>query len=440
MNYLNEALENKWGPILDFDGVGAIKDKYKRAVTAVLLENTQEAIVSESNILTEAAPTNSTGASIANYDPVLISLVRRALPNLISYDVCGVQPMNGPVGLIFALRSRYKTQSGTEALFNEANTAFGSTNAAGANGNISGSTSNTNPVLDLLDSSTYGVGLGMTTAQGEGLGNDSGNAFAEMAFSIEKVSVTAQTTALKVQYSLENAQDIKAIHGLDLESELINILSTEATAELNRRVIRSIYRSASLGSQYGVASAGTFNLDTDSDGRWSVEKWKGMIYRIEREASAIAKATRRGRGNIVICSADVASALAMAEVLDYTPALSAELNVDDTGNTFVGVLHGRIKVFIDPYFGGSGNGDELLVVGYKGASPLDAGLFYAPYVPFQFVRAVDPLSFQPALGLKTRAGLVANPFATTAGDGVVGDRNNAAQANVYYRIQRIRGL
>lgn len=438
--FLTEQLENKWGGVLDFDGLKPIKDPFKRAVTAILLENTQTALAEERQQLNELAPTNSTGASIAGYDPILISLVRRALPNLIAYDVCGVQPMVGPTGLIFAMRSRYVNQTGTEALFNEANTGFSSTNAAGANGNISGSLTNTNPVLNLSDSSTYGVGAGMTTAQGEGLGNDSGNAFAEMAFSIEKVTVTAITRALKAEYSLENAQDLKVIQGLDLETELSNILSTEILAEINRQVVRSIYRSASAGAQYGVTTAGTFDLDTDSNGRWSVEKFKGLIFQIEREANAIAKATRRGKGNVLIVSSDVASALAMAEILDYTPALQADLNVDDTGNTFVGMLHGRIKVYIDPYFGGSSNGDELVTVGYKGVSPFDAGLFYCPYVPLQMVRAIGQDTFQPKIGFKTRYGMVANPFATNAADGVVGDRNNAAQANKYYRIFRVRNL
>ena len=438
--YLTEQLESKWGEVLDFDGLKPIKDPFRRAVTAILLENTASAIAEEKQQLNEFAPTNSTGASIAGYDPVLISLVRRALPNLIAYDVCGVQPMTAPTGLIFALRSRYTNQTGTEALFNEANTGFSSTNAAGANGNVSGSLSNTNPVYALGTSAAYGVGAGMTTAQGEALGDTSANAFAEMALSIDKVTVTARTRALKAEYSLENAQDIKAIHGLDLETELSNILSTEILAEINREVIRTIYRTATAGAQYGVTTAGTFDLDTDSNGRWSVEKFKGLIFQIEREANAIARATRRGKGNVLIVSSDVASALAMAEILDYTPALSADLNVDDTGNTFVGMLHGRIKVYIDPYFGGSSNGDELVTVGYKGQSPFDAGLFYCPYVPLQMVRAINQDSFQPKIGFKTRYGMVANPFATLAGDGVVGDRNNANQANIYYRIFRVRNL
>lgn len=437
--YLTEQLEDKWSPILDFDGLAKIKDPYRRAVTAVILENQEKAMAEESRQLNEVAA-NATGSGIQNYDPILISLVRRALPNLIAYDICGVQPMTGPVGLIFAMRSRYSSQTGTEALFNEANTGFSSTNASGANGNISGSLTNTNPVFALGTSSTYGVGSGMTTAQAEGLGNDSGNAFAEMAFSIEKVSVTARSRALKAEYTMETAQDLKTIHGIDAETELSNILSTEILADINREVVRSIYRSATAGAQYGVTTAGTFDLDTDSNGRWSVEKFKGLVFQIERESNAIARATRRGKGNVIIVSSDVASALAMAGVLDYTPALQVNLNVDDTGNTFAGTMHGRTKVYIDPYFGGSSIGDELVTVGYKGASPFDAGLFYCPYVPLQMVRATGQSDFQPRIGFKTRYGLVANPFATTAGDGVVGDRNNAAQANIYYRIFRVRNL
>ena len=306
-----------------------------------------------------------------------------------------------------------------------------------------GDTANTNPVADLLGANTaFGVGKGMATAQAEALGDAAGNAFAEMAFNIDKVTVTARSRALKAEYTTELAQDLKAIHGLDAETELANILSTEILAEINREVIRTIYRSATIGAQYGVTTAGTFDLDTDSNGRWSVEKFKGLIFHIEREANAIAKATRRGKGNVLIVSSDVASAMAMAGVLSYTPQLSADLTVDDTGNTFVGMLHGRIKVYIDPYFGGSANGDELVTVGYRGQSPFDAGLFYCPYVPLQMVRAIGQDTFQPKIGFKTRYGMVSNPFATAAGDGVVGDRdtNGGANTNIYYRIFRVRNL
>jgi len=440
--YLTEHLESKWAPVLDHDGLNPIKDQYRRAVTAMVLENQEKAMAEESRQLNETAPTNNYGGgNIGSYDPILISLVRRALPNLLAYDICGVQPMTGPTGLIFAMRSRYASQTGTEALFNEANTAFTGTNAAGANGNVRGSFANTNPVYDTSAAAVYGVGAGMTTAQSEALGDVSTNMFAEMAFSIDKVTVTAKSRALKAEYTMELAQDLKAVHGLDAETELANILSTEILAEINREVVRSIYRSATVGAQYGVTTAGTFDLDTDSNGRWSVEKFKGLVFQIERDANAIARATRRGKGNIIIVSSDVASALAMAGVLDYTPALQVNLNVDDTGNTFAGTLHGRIKVYIDPYFGGSANGDELCTVGYKGTSPYDAGLFYCPYVPLQMVRAIGQDSFQPKIGFKTRYGMVANPFATVAGDGQVADRTtNANNANIYYRIFRIRNL
>ena len=444
--YLTENLEKKWSPVLDHDGLNKIKDPYRRAVTAVILENQEKAMAEESRTLNEAAPTNSggglgAGTNIGSYDPILISLVRRALPNLIAYDVCGVQPMTGPTGLIFAMRSKYKQMNGNEALFYEANTAFSSQNSAGGIvGAASGNPANTNPVFDLSDSDVYGTGKGMSTAQAEALGDAAGNHFAEMAFAIDKVTVTARSRALKAEYTTELAQDLKAIHGLDAETELANILSTEILAEINREVIRTIYRTATVGAQYGVTTAGTFDLDTDSNGRWSVEKFKGLIFHIERECNALAKATRRGKGNILIVSSDVASAMSMAGVLDYAPAMSTELNVDDTGNTFAGVLHGRVKVYIDPYFGGSANGDELVTVGYRGQSPFDAGLFYCPYVPLQMVRAIGQDTFQPKIGFKTRYGMVANPFATTAGDGVVGDRNTSGQANIYYRIFRVRNL
>lgn len=439
--YLTEQLQKKWSPVLDHSGLTPIKDPYRRAVTAIVLENQEQANATEGKVLAEAI-TNATGSSIDNYDPIMISLIRRALPNLIAYDIAAVQPMTGPTGLIFAMKSRYINQTGTEALFNEANTFFSGANAAGANGSSSGSSTNTNPVFAMTDATTYGVATGMSTANAEGLGNDSGNAFAEMAFSIDKITVTAVSRALKAEYTMELAQDLKAIHGLDAETELANILSTEILAEINREVIRTIYRSASPGAQYGVTTAATFDLDTDSNGRWSVEKFKGLVFQIEREANAIAKATRRGKGNILIVSSDVASALAMAGVLDYAPALQSSVNltVDDTGNTFAGTMNGRTKVYIDPYFGGSSNGDELVVVGYKGTSPYDAGLFYCPYVPLQMVRAIGQDTFQPKIGFKTRYGMVANPYATTNFDGVVGNRDTAGNRNIYYRMFRVRNL
>jgi len=439
--YLTEELQKKWADVLDHKDLAPIKDPYKRAVTAMVLENQHVETQKARGILNEAAPANATGSSIDNYDPILISLVRRALPNLIAYDICGVQPMTGPTGLIFAMKSRYESQTGTEALFNEANTTFTSSNKQGNTTGVIIQTGD-NPVLNTGNSNaSYTWANGMSTSSAEALGDALNNTFAEMAFSIDKVTVTARSRALKAEYTLELAQDLKAIHGLDAETELANILSTEILSEINREVVRTIFTSAKVGAQYGVTTAGTFDLDTDSNGRWSVEKFKGLIFQVEREANAIAKATRRGKGNVLIVSADVASAFAMAGVLSYTPQLNADLNVDDTGNTYAGLLHNRIKVYIDPYFGGSSNGDELVTVGYKGTSPYDAGLFYCPYVPLQMVRAVGQDSFQPRIGFKTRYGMVANPFATTAGDGVVADRNvNANAANIYYRIFRVKNL
>ena len=435
--YLTEQLEQKWSPVLDHEGAGKIKDSYRRAVTAIILENQEKAMAEEGRMLNESAPTNATSATyVQNYDPILISLVRRSLPKLIAYDVCGVQPMTGPTGLIFAMRSKYDNQNGTEAFFNEANTRFTSSNKA-AN-TVGGSLqTGTDPVSNVLDSTLYTAANGMTTAAAEALGDSGANLFAEMAFSIEKVTVTARSRALKAEYTMELAQDLKAVHGLDAETELANILSTEILAEINREVIRTIYEQAVVGAAYGTTTAGTFDLDTDSNGRWSVEKFKGLIFQIERECNAIAKATRRGKGNTLIVSSDVASALAMAGVLDYTPALSASLEVDDTGNTFAGVMHGRVKVYIDPYFGGSASGNELVLVGYKGTSPYDAGLFYCPYVPLQMVRAIGQDTFQPKIGFKTRYGMVANPFArgTDVGLGVLTPRTNN-----YYRIFRVRNL
>jgi hypothetical protein len=447
--YLTEELQKKWAPVLEHPELEAIKDPYKRAVTALVLENQQQAMQQDAQALNEtaytSAPTNIAGG-VSNYDPILISLVRRALPNLIAYDVCGVQPMTGPTGLIFAMRARYNNQSGStananEAFFNEANTQFSgansSTNLYGFVGNLSNSDTNANTVQSFT-ANNLTTGIGITTANAEQLGVDAAvNPFNQMAFTIEKVTVTAQSRALKAEYSLELAQDLKAIHGLDAETELSNILSTEILAEINREVIRTIYATAVVGAQYGTTTAGTFDLDTDSNGRWSVERFKGLIFQIERDANVIAKQTRRGKGNVMIVSSDVASAMAMAGVLSYTPALSADLQVDDTGNTFAGMLHGRIKVYIDPYFGGYTANQELVTVGYKGSSPYDAGIFYCPYVPLQMVRAVDQYTFQPKIGFKTRYGMVANPFATglTTGNGALN-----ARSNVYYRIFRVQNL
>jgi hypothetical protein len=471
-----EQLQEKWAPILDHEGSDKIQDSHRRMVTAVLLENQENALREEREFLSES-PTNNTGTTsthagfsagstgaMQGFDPVLISLIRRAMPNLVAYDLAGVQPMNGPTGLIFAMRSRYSANDGTEALFNEADTAFSAVGAgssaadvgSGYTGNEGGetdgnvgfgtntSTSGGTPLDDpgLLNPQSdakqkaYKVGRGMDTDDAESLGG-TGNQFNEMAFSIEKVTVTAKSRALKAEYSLELAQDLKAIHGLNAEAELANILSTEILAEINREVIRSIYKVAEQGAPTGtVTTAGEFDLDVDSNGRWSVEKFKGLIFQIERDANAIAQRTRRGKGNMILCSADVASALTMAGVLDYTPALNANLNVDDTGNTFAGVLQGKYRVYIDPYSGNQG-AQQYYVVGYKGSSPYDAGLFYCPYVPLQMVRAVGENSFQPKIGFKTRYGLVANPFAegTTKGLGRL-----AINTNRYYRRVKVKNL
>jgi hypothetical protein len=471
--FQTEQLQEKWAPILDYQGMDPIKDSHRRAVTAILLENQEREMREERAFLYET-PTNSTNSSgatagfsanatspTAGFDPVLISLIRRSMPNLVAYDLAGVQPMNGPTGLIFAMRSRYTNQTGTEAFFNEPDTAFsgqgasrgvdglGSGYVSGSDGSSVGfgttaAQSGSNPGLLSPDSSAqqqaYTVGRGMDTEDAESLG-EPGNAFNEMAFSIEKVTVTAKSRALKAEYSLELAQDLKAIHGLNAEAELANILSTEILAEINREVIRTIYKAAKSGAQTNVATAGKFDLDVDSNGRWSVEKFKGLIFQIERDANAIAVETRRGKGNMILCSADVASALTMAGVLDYTPALNANLNVDDTGNTFAGVLQGKYRVYIDPYSGGSNvgaNGGQYYVVGYKGSSPYDAGLFYCPYVPLQMVRAVGENTFQPKIGFKTRYGLVSNPFAEGTTDTALG--RITANSNRYYRRVQVLNL
>ena len=477
--FQSEHLVEKWKPLLDHDG--GITDPHRKAVTAVLLEN-QEKFLREEQAFSQGhslmeTPTNAgnapaaqggfgggtgdntavAGGPVAGFDPVLISLIRRSMPNLVAYDLAGVQPMSGPTGLIFAMRSRYTSQSGTEAFYNEANTAFsgqpaaldytgGDTDAATGMGTTN--QRGTNPAalqpISGLNNKNYAVGQGMRTDQAEKLGKDDDNAFNQMAFSIEKVTVTAKSRALKAEYSLELAQDLKAIHGLNAEAELANILSTEILAEINREVIRTIYKVAEQGAVQNTATAGTFDLDIDSNGRWSVEKFKGLLFQIERDANAIAQRTRRGKGNIILCSADVASALTMAGVLDYTPALNANLQVDDTGNTFAGVLQGKYRVYIDPY---SANltganaaptgGNQYYVCGYKGSSPYDAGIFYCPYVPLQMVRAVGENSFQPKIGFKTRYGLVANPFAEGTTQGLGG---LLANQNRYYRRVAVKNL
>lgn len=468
MNYAQphdvEALLRKWGPVLEHSDLDPIKDAHRKNVTAILLENqerdSRQAAIgsggySMPGFLGEAAPTNAMGASSSTagdgavdiFDPVLISLVRRSMPNLIAYDVCGVQPMSGPTGLIFAMRSRYTNQSGTEALFNEADATF-SRSAAGntasqlvvANSSTGRTQTGSDPTTRTSGATTgsYTTSTGVSTAQMEARGDGTSNAFQEMALSIEKVAVTAVSRALKAEYTMELAQDLRAVHGLEAETELANMLSSELLTEINREVIRTINFSASAGAQENVTSAGTFNLDTDSNGRWMAEKFKGLIFQIEREANALAKATRRGKGNIMICGSDIASALAMVGVLDYTPALSANLNVDDTGNTFAGVLNGKIKVYVDPYFS-SASGNQYFTMGYKGSSAMDAGLFYCPYVPLQMVRAIGENTFQPKIGFKTRYGIIANPFATTNGTGAIGGVGTNNE-NVYYRLVGVSNL
>ena len=445
--YLSESLQKKWEGVLDHPDLPSITDKYRKAVTAVILENQAQEMVKAGAILNETGPTNSmtntvasggfggsASSPVAGFDPILISLVRRSLPNLIAYDICGVQPMTGPTGLIFAMRSRYATQGGTEAFYDEANSGFSGAASQAALSLQSNTSTSGNVFANTVFSNLPGT---MTTGRGEALG-DGSNTFQEMAFSIEKVTVTARTRALKAEYSMELAQDLKAVHGLDAETELANILSSEILAEINREVIRTIYATAKVGAQVGTTTTGTFDLDTDSNGRWMVEKVKGLAFQIEREANTIAKTTRRGKGNVMICSSDVASALAMAGILDYNSALQANVNltVDDTGNTFAGTLFGRIKVYIDPYFPTSST-SEFAVIGYKGSNAYDAGLFYCPYVPLQMVRAVDTGTFQPKIGFKTRYGLVANPFAegTSVGAGAIN-----VNSNNYYRAFKIANL
>ena len=448
-----EALQEKWNPILEHNELDPIKDTYRKAVTSILLENQEQFNAQERGVLTEAAPTNSLGGTgysgsstatgpVAGFDPVLISLIRRSMPKLIAYDICGVQPMTGPTGLIFAMRSTKGTNrdinnSAVETFFNEVDTEHSSENSA--NGLASNTQTGSNPGLLADAAGNYTIGgQGMTTAQSEALGDAANNHFNEMGFSIEKVTVTAKSRALKAEYSLELAQDLKAVHGLDAESELANILSTEVLAEINREVVRTVYKIARPGAQNNTATAGTFDLDVDSNGRWSVEKFKGLLFQIERDMNAIGHETRRGKGNILICSADVASALSMAGVLDYTPALSGNSNLlpDDNSSTLAGTLNGRIKVYVDPYSANVSDA-HFYVAGYKGSSAYDAGLFYCPYVPLQMVRAVGQDTFQPKIGFKTRYGMVANPFAEglTQGQGAL-----TANANRYYRRVKVANL
>jgi hypothetical protein len=465
--FQTEHLQEKWAPLLNFDGLDPIKDSHRRNVTAILLENQEqhlrEASAFDNGLLLET-PTNAgnaagasggfsgsaaPGGPVAGFDPILISLIRRAMPNLVAYDLAGVQPLSGPTGLIFAMRSRYGSQGGPETFFDEVDTAFSGQNdglslTAGFSSATSGmgttDQAGTNPGLlnptGSASQTAYNVGQGMVTGDAENLGNGDDNQFNEMAFSIEKVLVEAKSRALRAEYTLELAQDLKAIHGLSAEAELANILSTEILAEINREVIRTIYKVAEQGAAVNTATPGVFDLDIDSNGRWSVEKFKGLLFQIERDANAIAQRTRRGKGNVIMCSADVASALTMAGVLDYTPALNANLNVDDTGNTFAGVLMGKYRVYIDPY-SANVSANQYYVVGYKGSSPYDAGVFYCPYIPLQMVRAVDPKMYTPSIGFKTRYGMVANPFAEGPDKGLGALKINS---NRYYRRVQIKNL
>ena len=439
MNSYDNLIE-KWSPVLNESSAGEIKDHHRKAVTAAILENQERALAEERNMqqgfLTEAAPAGANTSSIGTWDPILISLVRRAMPNLMAYDVCGVQPMSGPTGLIFAMKARYQggSTSNREALFNEAETRF--------SGDSSGTHDSDNPSgfnddSDGIDSEgarlTALAAGGMPTEDAEALGSSGGSSFNEMGFTIEKASVTAKSRALKAEYSLELAQDLKAIHGLDAETELANILSTEILAEINREVIRTINSQAKTGAQQAnVTSNGIFDLSTDADGRWSAEKFKGLVVQLDREANQIAKDTRRGKGNIVICSSDVATALAASGMLDYAPALSTNLQVDDTGNTFAGVLNGRIRVYIDPYAG-----TDYITVGYKGTNPYDSGVFYCPYVPLQMVKAVAEDTFQPKIGFKTRYGMASNPF---VGSTPANNALAAVKTNQYYRIFAVNNI
>ena len=445
-----EHLQEKWSPVLEHPDLPQIEDAYKRSVTTVILENQEKALREDAAFLSESVPTSNT-SGVQNWDPILISLVRRAMPNLIAYDICGVQPMTGPTGLIFAMRARHLSMDGEEALVDETTGAaangfsgdFSNQNAAGTigGGDIGASESNPAVLNDSPSAGTYTFATGMTTAEAEALGDSGTNAFAEMSFSIDKSTVTAVSRALKAEYSMELAQDLKAIHGLDAETELANILSTEILAEINREVVRSIYKTAEAGAQINTTTAGIFDLDTDSNGRWSVEKFKGLMFAIERDANAIGQRTRRGKGNMLIGSADVASALQLAGVLDYSPALNNNLNVDDTSTTFAGVMNGRYKVYVDPY---SANvaASQYYVVGYKGTSPYDAGLFYCPYVPLQMVRAVGENTFQPKIGFKTRYGMAANPFAVAGAEAANTAATIAltANANAYYRRVKVTNL
>lgn len=431
-----EQLLEKWSPVLDHPDLAKIENPYRKAVTAVLLENQERAVAEERQVLNEAIPSSATG-NVQNYDPVLIGLVRRAMPQLIAYDICGVQPMTMPTGLVFALTSRYTNAAGAEALFNEADANFSATRTAAAGTNPVDGTDGLDP-WDGTPGFTGAAGsdgarplTGVDGTDPQNWGATDGLTMNTMSFKIEKHTATAKSRALKAEYTIELQQDLKAVHGLDAEGELSNILSNEIIAEINREIVRTMYKIAKTGSQ-GTTTAGTYDLDVDSNGRWSVERFKGMLFQVEKEANRIAQTTRRGRGNFILCSADVASALAMAGKLDYAPALSTNLNVDEASTTFAGVLNGKYKVYVDPYMA-NGAADQFMMVGYRGTSPFDAGLFYCPYVPLQLMRAVDPATFQPKIGFKTRYAVISHPL---SGDAAT----LAAQSNFYFRLSRVQNL
>lgn len=428
-----QQLVEKWAPVLDSADSAPILEASRRATTAVLLENTEQDIMQNRRLMSEAAAPNgqtqgypTDGSGLSKYDPVLISMVRRSAPQMIAYDICGVQPLRAPTGLVFAIRSRYGAQNGAEAQFDEANSGFSGT----------GTHAGTDPTADFVDQDTvtagnqfgtYTTGSGLSTTAGEQLGAVA-TPFTEMSFTVEQMQVTAKTRALKAGYSVEFAQDVKNLHGIDADVELSNILSTEILSETNREVLRTIYSGAKVGAQ-DATKPGVFDLLTDSDGRWLAERHKGLLFQIEREANRIAQETRRGKGNILVCSSDVASALAMAGVLDYSPALQNNITVDETGATFAGILNKRIRVYVDPYAGVAGTSNQFFMVGYKGVSTWDAGQFYCPYVPLQIMRTTNPDTMTPVLAYKMRYGMARNPF-----------HNGVGRTNPYYRISAVRSI
>jgi hypothetical protein len=441
--YKSEQLIERWKPVLDQEGLTPIKDPYKRAVVSILLQNARDAMIGErvanGELVLEAGPTvqtdggvtYGTAGTIKGFDSVLLGMLRRSQPNLVAFDLCGVQPMKSPVSMIFALRARYVDDAAaanwSEALYNEADTSH------------SGTGTHTTDLEDAMfplasRNSDFGIGTGMSTASAEALGVSGGTAWAEMGISIERTSVTALTRGLKAEWSTELQQDLQNVHGINAENELSNILSTQILAEQNREIIRLILKLAKAGAAVGTTAAGIFDLDTDSGGRHFLEKVKGLMYQIEREANVIAKETRRGRGNKILCSSDVASALSIAGLIDSS-GLKDNLKVDDTGNTYVGVLNNRFDVYVDPYYSSAATAN-FFVVGYKGPNAIDAGLFYCPYVPLQVTKVTDPSTMQPKMGFKTRYGIAANPFACTT----PGHTGIETGYNCYYRAVQVNNI